>query len=130
MPRDRAKKSTDELTMVSWYKDAFVELGIGDKGKKGLPPPPENLYKLNEEWLIFTIYHKKDPILEDGDSTNPREQGKAVNLAALDKDSDFLSCTVVEPHLPAATKEDNIKDESSASSEEVSGGANSAAGAG
>ncbi len=40
MPRDRAKKSTDELTMASWYKDAFAELGIGDKGKKGLPPHP------------------------------------------------------------------------------------------
>ncbi len=131
MPRDRAKKSTDELTMASWYtKDAFTELGIGDKGKKGLPPPPENLYKLDEERSIFMIHHKNDPILKDGNSTHPREQGKAVNLAASDEDSDSPSCIVVEPHLPAATGEDNIEDKSSASSEEVSGGTNSAAGAG
>jgi hypothetical protein len=129
-PRDRAKKSMDELTMASWYKDPIVELGIGDKGKKGLPPPPENLYKLDEEQSVFMIHHKNDPILEDGNSTHLREQGEAVNLAASDEDSDSPSCTVVEPHLPAATGEDNIKDESSASSEEVSGGANSAAGAG
>jgi hypothetical protein len=43
------KKATDNFTLVSWYKDAFADLGIGEKGKRNLPPPPENLFKLDKE---------------------------------------------------------------------------------
>ena len=49
LPQDLKKKATDNFTLASWYKDAFANLGIREKGKRNLPPPPENLFKLDKE---------------------------------------------------------------------------------
>jgi hypothetical protein len=40
-PDDLGKRSTDDFSSASWYKDAFSELGLGPKGEKNGPPPPE-----------------------------------------------------------------------------------------
>jgi hypothetical protein len=138
-PQDLKKKATDNFTLVSWYKDAFADLGIGEKGKRNLPPPPENLFKLDEERSVFTIHKRNEPRhLQDGEdslaTTQQEDRGETVDLtghqepretivmAESDEDSASLSSNGSVLQSTAATGEDNQMS-SLPSSEEVTGSA-------
>jgi hypothetical protein len=138
-PQDLKKKATDNFTLASWYKDAFADLGIGEKGKRNLPPPPENLLKLDKERSVFMIHKRNEPChLQDGedslattqqgdrgetvDLTGHQEPRKTVVMVELDEDSASSSSNGTVPQPTAATGEDTQMS-SSPSSEEVTGGA-------
>jgi hypothetical protein len=133
------KKAAGDFTLASWYKDAFADLGIGEKGKRNLPPPPENLFKLDEEQSVFTIHKRNEPRhFQDGeDSLATTQQGdrdktvdlmghqeprKTIVMAESDKDSASSSSNGSVPQSTAATGEDTQMS-SLPSSEEVTGGA-------
>jgi hypothetical protein len=135
-PQDLRRSSTDDFSSASWYKDAFADLGIS-RGKSKPTPPPENLFKLDEERSVFTIHKRNEqrPIQLDEDSlaTNQdKEMDKTVDLTGnhgpsetihmMDSDEDSASPSSNDemPHSTAAAGEDI--DESSTSSDEVSGG--------
>jgi hypothetical protein len=138
-PQDLKKKATYDFTLASWYKDAFADLGIWEKGKRNLPPPPENLFKLDEEQSVFTIHKRNEPRhLQDGedslattqqgdggkpvDLTGHQEPHETVVMAESDEDSASSSSNGGVPQSTGATGEDTQMS-SLPSSEEVTGGA-------
>jgi len=137
-PDDLGKRSTDDFSSASWYKDAFSELGLGPKGKKNAPPPPENLFRLDEERSVFTI-HKRNERHHDGknndsistamqgEGANPIDlttsrNGESVDLTESDEGSASSSSNDSRPLTTATTGED-IQTASSPSSDEENGGA-------
>ena len=135
-PQDLKKSSTDDFTSASWYKDAFADLGIS-RGKERPTPPPENLFKLDEEQSVFTIHKRNEqrPIQlgEDSLATNQQREvdktvesmknrGPSETIVMMDSDADSASASSNDemPLLTAAAGEDS--DSSSTSSDEASGG--------
>ena len=135
-PQDLRRSSTDDFSSASWYKDAFADLGIS-RGKGKPTPPPENLFKLDEERSVFTIHKRNEqrPIQLDEDSlaTNQEKVGdKPVDLTGnhgpsetivmMDSDEDSASPSSNDEMPPTTAADGEDKDNSSTSSDEASGG--------
>jgi hypothetical protein len=135
-PQDLRRSTTDDFSSASWYKDAFADLGIS-RGKGKPTPPPENLFKLDEERSVFTIHKRNEqrPIQLDEDSLATNQDkgedktvdltgnhGQSETVVMMDSDEDSASPSSNEemPLTSAATGEEN--DYSSTSSDEASGG--------
>jgi hypothetical protein len=135
-PQDLQKSMTDDFASASWYKDAFADLGIGTKGRKIAPPPPENLFRLDEERSVFTIHKRNElrPIQGDEDSLATNQQmdrnntesqnGSSETIVMMESDEDSASESSNETMSQrTATAGEEDDENSSTSREEVTGDA-------
>jgi hypothetical protein len=86
----KEEKTRIVLEMVSWFKDAFANLGTSAKGNpKKQAPPPETLFNLDEDWSVKTVHqcHDQAAATSAGSSPPLKGTGKIVDMTALDEES-------------------------------------------
>ncbi len=73
-------KNKEDLEKVSWFKDAFADLGIAAKrgALKKQAPPLEMLFDLDGNRSIKTIHHRNEEQPNNAGSTPPKKGKKKM----------------------------------------------------